>query len=53
MALGINAARPHTSTSRCCSQFIYSVHIYGVPALVQVDAVHNFSILCTSMVFLH
>jgi hypothetical protein len=27
MAMEINAGRPHTSTGRCCSQFIYSVHI--------------------------
>jgi hypothetical protein len=30
MALGINAGCPHTGKGRCCSQFIYFVHIYSM-----------------------
>jgi hypothetical protein len=29
MDLAIDASCPHTGRSRCCHQFIYSVHIYG------------------------
>jgi hypothetical protein len=37
MALGINAGRPPTGSGRYCSQFIYSVHIYGLN--IQISSV--------------
>jgi hypothetical protein len=29
MDLTINAGRPHTGTSRCCPQVMYSGHVYA------------------------
>jgi hypothetical protein len=45
MDLGKYAGRPHTGTGRCCSQFIYSVHIF-------VYHSPSFSTICSPGIFL-